>query len=832
MAASAVISMSKIQAQRLLGCASTVVILTLMSALLVPAAGDGRPMISAGGKPTPLFWAYGVNDPRDLGDYADLGFNTLYVELPADPNFDFTATDELIDAAERREFYVIIGIQTAMRGIGRLLMVRPTDDEYREAVTQAINRIVRHYRNRRWLVAWATQDDPASAFQESDQEFRSYLKRWYFSDREFKRTWGIKDKRIEDVWITDAISMDDDQPFAAGPPTIDVAEYRRVAVMDLMDLWAQVIHEADPKHPILTGKLMDYKSLVIAPSSYAGIICFAHPDLLPPDDDTHYVQMVDIARRGNRFAAFPVFEVPTGLGARPGERLKRWFAEAILHGAAGLAVTPWLAIRRDPRAAAGVQQALSEACRPELFAPEPLASAAILLEPYADGALLPDGRGLCGFLPAISATEPACENEPSELIYTYRHGSRFGLMDYLSQDDASREALSRYGVIFAPMALSVPYRLERSLIQYVRNGGVLVADMGFGVRQSSRWGLMSRRLMAFFGIKDVASIEKDRLGNAFFWNKLALFPSIPPHTETSGNAFDYAFNGWMYRAVPGPGSVLYGNVSLYEVTSDAEGPRLQSSSPSAKAGGEQALAGIFVRQYGDGAAILATMRLWSNWLPVHRLYQEFHGDLLGRGAQMELVDEPALFPMQVNVVGTRRGCMLHNRTNVDWMGHVVDYAASGRLTRGAACRLSAAWRTANGQRSDEAELTVLLKRNQVRSLERVPIQVEPYEGEVTGLVRRYGPGKVVFELHGPGAVPARKEGQIVLRYGDPVSVRITLTDGQYPVAPGSLHRLTSTFVSGRDKREEILQADARGRLRFEGTYRNHIITIEPVAGIQ
>lgn len=813
----------------LFGCGRTFIGLALLSVLLAPAAGDGRPMISVDGKPTPLFWAYGVNDPRDLGDYADLGFNTLYVDLPADPNIEFTAIDELIDAAERREFYIIIGIQTAMRGVGRLLMVRPTDEAYREAVTQAIRRIVRHYRNRRWLVAWATQDDPVSAFQESDQEFRSYLKRWYFSDREFERAWGAKGKRIGDVWITDAISMDDDQPFAAGPPTIDVAEYRRVAIMDLMDLWAETIREDDPLHPVLTGKLMDYKSLVTVPSSYAGIICFARPDLLPPDDDTHYVQMVDIARRGNRFAAIPVFEVPIGIGARPGERLKRWFTEAILHGAAGLAVTPWAAIRQEPRAASGVQQALSEACRPELFAPEPLASAAILLEPYSDGALLPDGRGLCGFLPAISPTQPACENEPTELIYTYRRGSRFGLVDYLSQDDASCEDLSRYGVIFAPMALSVPYRLERSLIQYVRNGGVLVADMGFGVRQSSHWGLMSRRLMAFFGIKNVAGIEKDRLGNAFFWNKLALFPSIPPRTETSGNAFDYAFNGWMYRAVPGPGAVLYGNVSIYEVANGAEGPRLQSTS-AGKTGDERALAGIFVRRYGDGAAILATMRLWSNWLPVHRLYQEFHGDLLARGARVELVDEPGLFPTQVSVVGTRRGCMLRNRANIDWMGRVVDHAAAGRLTCGAACRLSAAWRTVNGQRSDETELTVLLKRQQVRSLERVPIQVEPYEAEVTALVRQYGPDKVAFELHGPGTAPARKEGQICLRYGDPVSVRVTLTDGRYPVAPGSLHRLTSAFVSGRDKREQILQADARGRLRFEGTYGNHVITIEPAAG--
>ena len=55
-------------------------------------------------------------------------------------------------------------------------------------------------------------------------------------------------------------------------------------------------------------------------------------------------------------------------------------------------------------------------------------------------------------------------------------------------------------------------------------------------------------------------------------------------------------------------------------------------------------AGVVVRDTGAGTAVFATHRLWSSWLPGHRLFSEFHADLWQRRARVELVGEPFVAP--------------------------------------------------------------------------------------------------------------------------------------------------------------------------------------------
>ncbi len=108
-------------------------------------------------------------------------------------------------------------------------------------------------------------------------------------------------------------------------------------------------------------------------------------------------------------------------------------------------------------------------------------------------------------------------------------------------------------------------------------------------------------------------------------------------------------------------------------------------------------------------------------------------------------------------------------------------------------------------------------------------------------VLQYSPGEIRLRVFGEGERAVLDPN---LRWeidaARPAPASLVIEDGDYPVAPGSLHRIEWSLLPpegeaqvarvGRLKRFDTLTAGADGRLVIQATFTDELIRLRPVGG--
>jgi hypothetical protein len=340
----------------------------------------------------------------------------------------------------------------------------------------------------------------------------------------------------------------------------------------LLDLWAQAISAQDPAHLLLLGGQKDFRSLATVSDSYNGMLPLAYRPSASAQGGFNGIEAIDIARRANHFLAFAFADARVLSGAL----LYDWAGQAFVHGAAGFGLDGWGKIKGDMELQKTLLR-LRTLSAAGAFPRTPLADTAFLYEPLAGGPLY-------GFMSQAASAEPGI------LFYEFGRGTRFGLVDYLTEDMLTAADLARYGVVFAPLGFSASAESQQALIAYVNGGGIVVADWGIGVYQSGGLNSLPDNLSALFSVGFIYADMRAPL-NISVLSPDPLFPSLPFEAVTTGSLEGAAFSGLMGNAFAMPPEAIILMTIMYD-----------SYTPS-----------IILHHVGNGAAIFASMPLWENW---------------------------------------------------------------------------------------------------------------------------------------------------------------------------------------------------------------------------
>jgi hypothetical protein len=513
----------------------------------------GKRMVSINGKPTPLFWADHITDIDDLDEYARTGFNTIVVQLTWRPTSDgaLVAGDwepqrAFADAAAQRGLFIVYSLPPAPMTQERAFRFAADDEAYFTMWSTWVEGVIAALKDTPNLIGWMLPDDPRSLPYTDDNGFLKWLKANIVDVGRINRLWGVHYDKLEDVtiasiqeltaawrgggglpdlktpedvnaYIAQMRKRPDRQNFVVHPAALALAAYRWDAYRGLIDAWARTIKEVDPAHLVISGRLTDYAQLLSVSPHVDISVCEVRPDIAEGDFITHNPQQIDVARRGNRFAAIPVLST-SGSNVVPEDAIPHlmqgWADTALAHGAAGLIVDSWQDLRDHTEIHRAVREALRRlTTQPyvDLWQQAPVATIAVVLTPLADGHTLqpPAGlpvepRGLYGF-----GTDMV-EGEPSFLVYSLRWGTAYGGVDYYSPDDfdGTGATLAHYSAVLLPQALSVPPPMLAELAQFVSDGGVAVADLGLGAAQMGYMAsAIPPALASLFGVQPVMQIE-------------------------------------------------------------------------------------------------------------------------------------------------------------------------------------------------------------------------------------------------------------------------------------------------------------------------------------
>ena len=784
-------------------------LLALVLTTTLAAGPSGRALADA-----PYTWLYGAHDIGSLPVAKALGLNTIFLQMPTEVSPALLAQARVVvTQADRLGLHVIVGLPTTMEG-----RFKPSLNSapYVEALAAYVSEVVPALRDEAAVIGWATGDHLEKELSLSDAGFRAYLLAKYGTLAGLSDQWKTEVRSALSITMDDALELDDELPFGAGMPSIDLADYQAQAYRDMMVYWAELIREAVPEDDLLfTGRVSLYRSLPLIPDEYDVIVTATPPDLLEPDWETHNVQSIDIARRCGRREVIPCLRLPGPLNqieAFAAQRLHEWMMIAAMHGAAGLCFEAPPEAMRERVVHKQLASGLSWMSEQAAFRSRPRAVAAALYEPYADGFAALD-TPVYGFIKGLSA------REPSDLFNSFKHGTRFGLLDYLTIDDLPTAELGGYSVIFAPMALDLPNAAQEALAEYVQGGGVLVADIGAGFVQTGSWQALPPRLEALFGVQPFHEM-KSLTGNLSVHQPHQAFPSLRSGVSTTGDfeggshgrrtgAGAYAVSSWA-GFVPLPaGTVPFARLAM-SVTEDEQ----------------PTFAGVVVRDVGAGTAVFATHRLWSSWLPGHQLFNEFHADLWQRRARVELLGAPFVAPSVLIAESDDGTVFLYNpgrRVRVE----VALYGAEHRLSSNAVCQFAARLVDETGLRTGGVLATVEVPGHASLEVAPTPILVRPYAGVSSAAVEHYGEDRIRLIVAGDGSAPFGKPGELQVSRGTRQNVRLTVASGEYEVTPDSKHLLRAADEFDRST-EKVLTGDEEGRLRVDLQVERARIAIEPM----
>ena len=459
----------------------------------VPRAADVRVLNGA-----PLFWAEGIVSADDLPAYKSIGFNAVVVRLTWEPQnggnlaaLDLAPQRDFAQSAARAGLKVIYALPAVPQNmefqVGRIAGDSPS---YNLLWKTWVGGAIAALRDTPGLVGWMLPDDPRALPIFDDAGFRRWIGRNYANLNVVNERWNSNFKSLDDITQADANALalrwqmrgqgqnqgegyalpplatapdglaESGEELAFHPAALALGAYKWEAYRVLLAMWVGEVRGADAGRLVFSGALPDYAQLLSMPAGVDVITPVMAPGVAENDIVTHNPQAIDIARRGGRFAALPIFSARV-LKDLPAEAVsdlcKRWMQQACARGAAGAAFDRWDDFKTDLNLRQATLEKLAELNRAPhlaLWNDPPVATTAVLLTPLADGATLNFGprelglrRGLYGW------AQDLVEGEPSNLVWSLRWGTAFGGVDYLAPDDLSGP-LDAYSTILAPQMLS------------------------------------------------------------------------------------------------------------------------------------------------------------------------------------------------------------------------------------------------------------------------------------------------------------------------------------------------------------------------------------------
>ncbi|MCS7186739.1 MAG: hypothetical protein N3B10_01880 [Armatimonadetes bacterium] len=621
-------------------------------------------IVKASGQTTSWFFAAeGIRSPEELDAYRKTGMTVLWVQVNYRLDGDFSDYDALLDEADRVKLPYIIALDLRLPPAIQLgFRLAPHDPSYITWLRRWLDIVIPHFRNRPNLIGYALGREVDEAISYDDEGFALFLQSRYQTLEQLSKAWQLS---VNSWQISQAAVMqaDDGQsPLQYGRPSLDVALYRWLTLQNLLTLWGQEVRARDsnPQHLLFAGPLTTYRSLAVVPPIYQGIIPYISPERAEADWLAHNCHAVAIARRSGRFIVIPMLttRLKDGRVILP-EALIRWTMAAIGMGAKGVVFNSWSAIN-DVSSVRENLAALTKRVQNEI--PEnasPVTRTAILYTPFGEGALDSQGFPLYGFaiLPGFQ-TQPLrlSWDEPASLFFSLRFNA-WGTVDAITPLELTPEILSRYKVLFAPVASYLEPAMQANLASFVANGGVVIADLGLGAFQADApFQTLPPLLRELFGLTVIRRIV---VGPSVRTNMVVvqphpLFPNLPQGFEI-GNAVG-AFGpvlGLMPAARAHYWALLTVARTGKRVVKEDGRTRILAGAPERAA--------VLINNYGRGFAVFASTFLWTIWSPRDVGFDSFHGSLLERGSSLRIAE--GRFVPSVWLSETDRGILVINPTD-------------------------------------------------------------------------------------------------------------------------------------------------------------------------
>ncbi len=579
---------------------------------VIGKAPSGKTMLLVDGRPRPLFWA---NLTGGGPDYRRAGFNTVYHEFWFDQHKPlqerFPEWDKQLLAIKRQGLYVILYIHSIHAGA----MPGDFDPQWRDYV-QAI---VRRYRWLTNLIGWDFCDEPADHLTYPDDAFRDFLRDKYHTiaalNQAWKSTYAVfGDIRLEyqrnGYGVPEGSMATPALPFGIGPKAFDSAAFKLLRNAQANRTFAEAVREIDPDTPLWSGANNMAWPMTQIPR-HQGIFVDFYPEIGAGNDlETQDIWAMSIARGSNAHPAMQMLLPENYAGGKPQWNfdprvLRGWMVESALHGAAGVTWWPWGYLYADG-AALGLERV--DMCGlttrilvdSGLFEMRPLNTVAVLYQPYANG--WEAASQVYGLLRYPS-------EEPVVLMRQLKFGSRFGQVDYLSHlRHLTAVALDQYGVVLAQFTPDLTAEDITKLARYVRDGGVLFADVGFDcLRAGAIVTAMGSESKELFGIKtlQVSTAGRGR------WVATGKFGQLLGDLKEGADATD----------------------DLFQYALDVEPT---TAAAALRGPGRQ---GLYVHPVGKGYAIYCSCLAWSRWTVTDRLFRKIHSALFARRCRIEKVGE-------------------------------------------------------------------------------------------------------------------------------------------------------------------------------------------------
>jgi hypothetical protein len=613
---------------------------------------------------TPIwfFAAEGLRTTEELDSYRKAGMTVLWVQINYRMDGDFSDYDALLDEADRMKVPYILALDLRPPPMLRqTFRCAPHDPAYLVWLRRWLDAVIPHFRQRPYLLGYALGREVDEVVSYDDEGFALFLQGRYQSLEQLSKSWQLP---VNSWLVPQAVAMqaDDQQsPLQYGRPSLDAALYRWTTLHNLLTLWAQEVRRRDPnpQHLLFAGPLTTYRSLAVVPPDYQGIIPFISPERAEADWLAHNCHAVAIARRGGRFIVIPMLttRLKDGRVILP-EALIRWSMAAIAMGARGVVFNDWSAINDLPAVWENLAALIS---RVQSEVPEnasPITRTAILYTPFGEGTLDAQGFPLYGFalLPGAQ-TQPLrlTWDEPASLFFSLRFNA-WGTVDAITPFELTPEILSRYRVLFAPVAAYLEPAMQANLANFVASGGIVVADLGLGAFQAEApFQTFPPTLRELFGLTVIRRLV---VGPSVRTNMVVvrphpLFPNIPEGFEI-GNQIG-AF-GPVLGLMPAARAHYWALLTVART-----GKRF------VKQGGEVRVlpgiperAAVLINSYGRGYAVFASTFLWTLWSPRDVGFDLFHGSLIERGSVLRVVGS---FVPSVWVSAMDKGILVINPTD-------------------------------------------------------------------------------------------------------------------------------------------------------------------------
>ncbi len=605
------------------------------------------------------------------------------------------------------------------------------------------------------------------AVKERDADFVNYLKSRYRDIDELNTRWDFKFPKW-DEFKTDAImTRENAAPGSSTISMLELARYRIERHAQARDVWVKMLGVYDRGHLVFVGNQTSYRNIPGITTAVNGIVTECYPGTAEVDTNTHNVQAIDIARRGNQFAVFAGLQLHNADAAQ----FTGYLYDAVTHGAAGIEINNYSQLVMNQTLLQAWKTAVVDITKRNLICRTPTPKVACVYSPYAPGT----GRPLYGYLMHF------LYGGPGSFFFLLNEGTSYGQMDYISVDDLAALPISRYHTILLPSVLDLPMEAQLALTKYCFDGGTIVADVGLGtLQENGDMHSLPPLMRDLFGLDNNPDFNDTRY-NLEVTRQHPRFPMMVPGLRSTGAFKDYMITHSAFMT-PRPGTDLLCKAvetTTWQASNFGPMPPMKFKPQC----------GIFVKDNHSGYATFASFPLYRFWLSGQHMWEEFHRDIFGQSAPLQL-KQPAQFRSSFTMVSSYQDGSIIAWTKIP-VKPIVEWENKTRQAYYAPTALcSIGPRTTHFTfNTPGLHLAVPL-----------PIWLDETPGTVDFGVMQNNSQAMLLTLSVPNPADI---GVVLMR----------ITDGDYKITPGSRHHVT--IIGNPRVIDRELVADEKGALTID-----------------